>query len=228
MIGAASSRRAFSSLFAIYASIGAVVFVLVIAALAVILVRDHAGRGHAPGTVNARPRLEIAYTAVLVVVVVVLVWRSFVAFSAEDAPVASASDTGSPTGGAARLAVGIIASRWNWRFDYGHGVVQTGHGLEHPARLVVPAGEPIRFRLTARDVVHAFWIPAQRNKYDAVPGRENTFVMVFDRGRDYSGSRCSEFCGTYHDEMTFGVDVLSPPAFRTWLQAREQTTGASA
>lgn len=88
--------------------------------------------------------------------------------------------------------------------------------------LVVPSGGPVRFRLSTLDVVHAFWIPAARYKYDAIPGRTNVFDMRFEEGVAYDSARCSEFCGEYHDQMTFGVDVRPPGEFRAWLRARQE------
>jgi cytochrome c oxidase subunit II len=86
--------------------------------------------------------------------------------------------------------------------------------------LVVPAGRPVRFRLTSRDVVHALWIPALRAKYDAMPGYVNAFALRFAPGLDYSTARCSEFCGDLHDEMRLRVEVRPPAAFDSWLRTR--------
>jgi cytochrome c oxidase subunit II len=118
--------------------------------------------------------------------------------------------------------VGVVASRWNWRLTYPGGVVQTGDGRTRPATLVVPAGRPVRFRLTSRDVVHALWVPELRAKYDAMPGYTNVFDLRFDLHGDYSTVRCSEFCGDLHDAMLLHVDVRAPAAFDAWLRGRQE------
>ncbi|MEA2129794.1 MAG: cytochrome c oxidase subunit, partial [Solirubrobacteraceae bacterium] len=88
--------------------------------------------------------------------------------------------------------------------------------------LVVPAGAPVRFRLTSRDVVHALWIPELRAKYDAMPGYTNIFDLRFALGGDYATARCSEFCGEQHDRMLLRVDVRAPAAFDAWLRGRQE------
>ena len=49
----------------------------------------------------------------------------------------------------------------------------------------------------------------------------NVFDVRFARGLDYSTARCSEFCGGFHDQMRFRVDVRRPAAFDAWLRGRE-------
>jgi cytochrome c oxidase subunit 2 len=89
----------------------------------------------------------------------------------------------------------------------------------------VPAGQPVRSRLTARALVHALWVPELRAKYDAMPGYTNVFDLRFDLGGDYSTVRCSEFCGDLHDRMTLRIDVREPAAFDDWLRGRQEAPG---
>jgi cytochrome c oxidase subunit 2 len=216
----ADTRGAFSSIFDLYVPVAAGVFALVVLALAVILVRDRARDGRPPSRVAGAPRLEIAYALALTLVAAFLVWRSFDTVHRVDGTVAHAAPA--PGAGPAGLTVGLVAAKWNWRFEYPGGVVQQGDGPDLLPTLVVPAGQPVRFRLTSIDVVHAFWIPAARFKYDAVPGRVNVFDLVFDAGVDYRDNRCSEFCGQYHEQMQFRVSVRSPAAFRAWLRRGQE------
>jgi cytochrome c oxidase subunit 2 len=215
----ADTRDAFSGLFDLYVPIAAGVFAVIVAALALILIRDRAGRRPAPSTTASAPRLELAYAVGLALVAAFLVWRSFDAVHRENATVARAAPA--PGAGPAGLTVGVVAAKWNWRFVYPGGVAEQGDGPDRLPTLVVPAGQPVRFRLTTRDVVHSFWIPEARFKYDAFPGRTNVFDLVFDPGIAYRDDRCSEFCGQYHEQMRFRVSVRAPAAFRAWLAGRQ-------
>jgi cytochrome c oxidase subunit 2 len=103
----------------------------------------------------------------------------------------------------------VIAAKWNWRFAYPGGVAEQGAGPDSLPTLVV----------------HAFWIPAARYKYDALPGRTSIFDMRFDPDVEYDSARCSEFCGTYHATMRFAVDVRPPEAFQAWLVRRQAEAG---
>jgi cytochrome c oxidase subunit 2 len=216
----ADTRSAFSGLFDLYVPIAVGVFAFVTLVLAVILIRDRARPGRVPSRTTSAPRLELAYAVTLAVVAAFLVWRSFDAVHRVDDVTAHAALA--PGSGPAGLTVGLVAAKWSWRFDYPGGVVEQGYGPDRPPTLVVPAGRPVRFRVTSLDVVHAFWIPAARAKYDAVPGRTNVFDLAFDAGIDYRDGRCSEFCGAYHDQMRFRVSVRSPAAFGAWLRARQR------
>lgn len=219
-----STRGVFDRLANVYLPVALVVIGLVLAALTVVAVRFRARPGREASTRSASPKLEMAYAVGLAVVAGLLLWQTYVAMRDIDL----VAERASAASGAERpaLTVGIVASRWNWRFSYPGGVVQTGDGRGGFANLVVPAGQPVRFRLSALDVEHAFWIPALRYKFDAVPGAVNVFDLRFAPGLDYSTARCSEFCGEYHDQMRFRVTVMAPDAFRRWLRVRQAIVGA--
>jgi len=213
-----STRDVFDRLAGVYGPVALVVFGLVVAVLTVVAVRFRARPGHAASAREASPRLEAGYAVGLALIAGLLVWRTYVAMAAID-PVNEQTTRASTQRPA--LTVGVVASRWTWRFSYPGGVVQVGDGQERLPELVVPADRPVRFRLTSADVVHGFWIPALRYKFDAVPGRSNVFDLRFVRGLDYSTSRCSEFCGLDHDQMRFRVTVMSSGGFRRWLRGRQ-------
>ena len=225
MPGGGDTRGPYDQVASLYVPIAAVVFVIVVLALAVIAVRYRARPGHVPSARQSAPRLEIAYALALAAIAALLLGRSFTAMSDSDSVVARAAPAASAGGGG--LEIGVVASRWNWRLTYPRGVVQTGDGRTRPATLVVPAGRPVRFRLTSRDVVHALWIPALDAKYDAMAGYVNAFDLQFAPGLDYATARCSEFCGEYHDQMRLRVSVRSPRDFASWLQARGQAVAGS-
>lgn len=48
----------------------------------------------------------------------------------------------------------------------------------HPSEIVLPVGKPVRVRITARDVLHNFYLPHFRVKMDAVPGMPTYFVFT--------------------------------------------------
>ena len=220
MPGGGDTRGPYDQVASLYVPIAAVVFVVAVLVLAVIAVRYRARPGHVPSARQSAPRLEIAYALALAAVAALLLWRSFTAMSDSDSVVARAAPAAGA--GGAGLEIGVVASRWNWRLTNPGGVVQTGDGRTRPATLVVPAGRPVRFRLTSRDVVHALWVPELRAKYDAMPGYTNIFDLRFARGGDYSTTRCSEFCGDLHDEMLLRVDVRAAAAFQAWLRGRQE------
>jgi cytochrome c oxidase subunit 2 len=211
----ADTRSTYGDLAGIYLPIALAVLVVVVGTLGFIAVRFRARPGREPWRGLTSTKVEIGYAALLAVIAAGLLVVSYRAIADVDpvAPARGSTHTGAPT-----LTIGVTAAQWNWRFSYPGGAVQTGDGRDRYPVLVVPAGRTVRFRLTSQDVVHAFWIPALRAKYDAMPGYVNVFDLQFRPALDYTTARCSEFCGTFHDQMQFRVRVLGADAFDAWLR----------
>ena len=87
--------------------------------------------------------------------------------------------------------------------------------------MVVPTGAKVLLQITATDVIHSWTIPAFAVKQDAVPGRLAQAWFTADREGIYFG-QCSELCGKDHAYMPITVKVVSPEAYRAWVeQAKE-------
>ena len=91
-------------------------------------------------------------------------------------------------------------------------------------RVVVPVGETIRLAVTARDVLHAWAMPAFSTKIDAVPGRINETWFKADREGVFYG-QCSEICGVAHSRMPIAVEVVSRPEFEAWVDSQRALAG---
>ncbi|HEX2191353.1 MAG TPA: cytochrome c oxidase subunit II [Longimicrobiaceae bacterium] len=83
--------------------------------------------------------------------------------------------------------------------------------------LRVPVGRPVRLVLSARDVIHSFWVPNLHGKMDLIPGRTNDLVLQVDEPGVYRG-QCAEFCGTQHAKMAMLVEALPPAEFAAWWE----------
>lgn len=88
--------------------------------------------------------------------------------------------------------------------------------------LVIPAGQKVRFLLTAQDVIHAWWVPAFGMKKDAIPGYVNEIWVQVDADKvgTYRG-QCAELCGQDHGFMPIVVEVKSPADYDAWLRAKQ-------
>lgn len=107
------------------------------------------------------------------------------------------------------FVVKVIASQWNWRFDYPE------YGISS-AELYLPADRQILLELTSLDTIHSFWVPEFRLKQDAVPGAVNPLRITPNIPGDYT-LRCAELCGRDHAYMLAAVHVLSQEDFQGWL-----------
>ncbi len=88
--------------------------------------------------------------------------------------------------------------------------------------LVIPAGQKVRFLLTAQDVIHAWWVPDFGMKKDAIPGYVNEIWVHVDADKTgiYRG-QCAELCGRDHGFMPIVVEVKSPADYDAWLRAKQ-------
>jgi cytochrome c oxidase subunit 2 len=69
-----------------------------------------------------------------------------------------------------------------------------------PAEIRVPAGRPVRFRLTSADVVHGFMVAGTNANAMVMPGYVTQFTTAFPTPGDYL-IVCHEFCGNGHHAM---------------------------
>ncbi|MBM3946480.1 MAG: cytochrome c oxidase subunit II [SAR202 cluster bacterium] len=117
------------------------------------------------------------------------------------------------------LVVDVQGGRWYWLVSYPE------QGVSNARELVLPVDKHVRFDITARDVLHAFWIPGFRVKIDAVPGMVTRIhATPTERGsfsdNDQLRLQCAELCGVAHSAMTMPVRVVSQADFDEWVAAQ--------
>jgi cytochrome c oxidase subunit 2 len=103
----------------------------------------------------------------------------------------------------------VTAKQWMWKFAYPEGPSSI-------ARLYVPARRPVRLVMTSRDVIHSFFVPDFRVKYDVLPGRYTTLWFEATEPGTYP-IFCAEYCGLNHSVMRGEVIALEPSDFARWL-----------
>ncbi|MBW3468939.1 cytochrome c oxidase subunit II [Arthrospiribacter ruber] len=94
--------------------------------------------------------------------------------------------------------------------------------------VVIPKGEPVLFKIRARDVLHSVFAPHMRLKMDAVPGMPTRFwftpTKTTEEMRRETGNdefvyeiACTEICGRGHNSMRKEIRVVEPEEYRKWL-----------
>lgn len=106
--------------------------------------------------------------------------------------------------------VNVEGQQWNWSFTYPNGYVTN--------ELHVPVDRPIRLTMTSVDVLHSFFVPEFRIKYDVLPGKYTTAWFHATKSGEYNVF-CTEYCGTSHSQMRTKVVVHDPGMFQPWLDA---------
>lgn len=192
-----------------------------------------------PSKTTHHAMLEVAWTVVPIIILVVIAVPSF-RLLYEEAVVPPADMTIKATG-----------YQWYWGYEYpDHNDIdilqimlqdderlarmeETGGTEEDFPRLlavdndlVVPVNATVRLQVTAADVLHAFAMPAFGVKMDAVPGRLNETWFRADREGIYYG-QCSELCGTDHAFMPIAIRVVSQSQFDAWAALASDDLGAA-
>ncbi|MEY3430780.1 MAG: cytochrome c oxidase subunit [Actinomycetota bacterium] len=114
--------------------------------------------------------------------------------------------------------VTVNAFQWSWQFTYeeaGPGTTVTGSPAQPPV-LYMPQGERVRFKITASDVVHGFWVPAFMIQIQNLPGVENQLEFTANELGEYPG-RCNILCGRQHAQMLFTVKVVTPAEYDAYI-----------
>ncbi|MFN0123808.1 MAG: cytochrome c oxidase subunit II [Blastocatellia bacterium] len=105
--------------------------------------------------------------------------------------------------------INVTGKQWAWSFEHPDGTVD---GKE----LWVPLGKPIKLVMSSTDVLHSFFIPDFRVKSDVVPGR---YTNIWFTPREVGEHQvfCTEYCGKDHSYMLGTVKVVTPEAYKDYL-----------
>ncbi len=205
-----------------------VIVIFVLGLMIYVMVKFNRKANPTPSTFTHNTMLEVAWTVVPVLILVVIAVPSFKLLYLEG--VVPEHD----------MTIKTTGYSWNWGYAYldendetdfefdSYMVYDEDLGPGQPrllatdTEIVVPVGKVVRLLLTSADVIHAWAVPALGVKRDAVPGRLNEAWFQIDRPGTYYG-QCSELCGTNHAFMPIQVKAVSEADYEAWLQtAREE------
>jgi len=201
------------------------VSIFVLALLVYACLRFRASRSASPSRRTHHTLLEIAWTALPVLILVVIAIPSFKLLYFMDR-------VQEP-----EMTIKAVGHQWYWSYEYpddgeftfdaylvADEDLQEGQPrlLATDNAVVLPVETDIRVLITATDVLHSWAVPAFGVKTDAVPGRVNeTWVRIDEPGMYYG--QCSELCGDFHGFMPIMVRAVSKEEFEAWTQqAQEQ------
>ena len=214
-------------------AIGLVVFV----AMGYAMFAFRKSRGAVAAKWSHHMGLEIVWTVVPVILLVIMAWPA-------TAKLVAMYDTRE-----SEMTVKVTGYQWMWKYDYlGEDVAITSrmdresdrirqggvrpdkdanpyYLLEVDNELVLPINTKIRFVITADDVIHAWWVPALGWKQDAVPGIVNEAWTEIREPGVYRG-QCAELCGKDHAFMPIVVRAVPEDEFASWLASQKAAASA--
>jgi len=194
-------------------SITGMIFVVVGSLLVYVIVRFRSTTANAdrePAQVYGSTQIELAWTIIPVLIVVVLfVATARVIHAIQDAPEPASA-----------VEVTVIGHQFWWEYRYPKLGIVTANELHVPVS--DPAHpRPTFFTLLSADTDHSFWIPQLGGKTDLIPNRINRMWIDPQRPGLFLG-QCAQYCGTQHGKMLQRVRVDSADDFDAWVRAQEQ------
>jgi cytochrome c oxidase subunit 2 len=218
-----------------------VIFVVVFGVMFYSIYAHRKSKGHQAENFHESTAVEIAWTIVPFVIVIVmgaLATRTVVAMK----------DTSN-----AELTIKATGYQWKWGYDYlkgeGEGIsffstlatprdqIDGGNDaarkanptylLEVDNELVVPVDKKVRVITTANDVIHAWFVPAFAVKQDAIPGFVRDTWFRAEKTGTYYG-QCAELCGKDHAFMPIKVRVVTADEYTQWVGEKKKAMAAAA
>jgi cytochrome c oxidase subunit 2 len=171
--------------------------------------------------IHGHTGIEITWTVVPLILVIAMIVVSSVALAQNDRD---------PSGS---MRVEILGQQFAWIVAYPpEGAAEDmdgfvcfnrgpGNAIEFDRRckqspnLLLPLDRPARLHLTARDVIHSFWVPEFRQKQDAVPGLVTEITVTPTKVGNFPFI-CTELCGLGHALMRTRAIVMPESQFEAW------------
>lgn len=202
--------------------IGFVAAAIAIAAINVGLIyvvrKYRSERGAEPRQVRGGRGIQLRVGAVLTAFAAAILVLSIVfTDKARETPVSG--PTGLQTAHSEPLTIKTTGQQWLWRYDYPNGAFSY-------YKLVVPVDTTVVLDLVSTDVVHTWDVPDLAGKRDAVPGKVNKVIFRADQEGTYSG-QAATFSGQAYAAMRTEVDVVSPEAYKSFIDAQKNQIQAA-
>ncbi len=185
-----------------------------------------------PSRLTHHTGLEVAWTVVPVLILVVIAIPSFRLLTHQ--LVIPPAD----------MTMKVTGHQWYWSYEYppdqGGGFSFDSYikddkdlkpgdlrQLAVDNQAVVPVGKTILVQVTASDVIHSFVIQSFGIRIDAVPGRLNQTWFRAEKEGTYYG-QCSKLCGEDHAYMPIAFRVVSDDEYKAWLAQAKKKFAARA
>jgi len=176
-----------------------------------------------PARFHHNTMLEVAWTVVPILILVVIAIPSFrLLYAQHSYPKPD-------------ITIKATGYQWYWEYEYPEAGFSFGSFMVEDADLkpdqprllavdadvVVPVGQTVQVLVTAADVMHNWTVPAFGSKIDAIPGRVNrTWFQATKTGTFYG--QCSELCGSRHAFMPIAVRVVTQEEYDAWVEQAKQ------
>ena len=213
-----------------------VIGVLVFGVMILSMLMHRKSLGVKPADFHHSTKLEIIWTIIPVVILVVMAIPSTATLTA----MYDASD--------ADIDIEVRGLQWKWQYTYLNddpekevkfisSLLTPSEEIYNDARkrenylldvdneVVIPINKKIRFLITSQDVIHAWWVPDFAVKKDAIPGFVHESWAIVEEPGIYRG-QCAELCGKQHGFMPIVVRAVEQVEYEEWLAGKQEEAKA--
>ena len=213
-----------------------VIGVLVFGVMILSMLMHRKSLGVKPADFHHSTKLEIIWTIIPVVILVVMAIPSTATLTA----MYDASE--------ADIDIEVRGLQWKWQYTYLNddpekevkfisSLLTPSEEIYNDARkrenylldvdneVVIPINKKIRFLITSQDVIHAWWVPDFAVKKDAIPGFVHESWAIVEEPGIYRG-QCAELCGKQHGFMPIVVRAVEQAEYEEWLVGKQEEAKA--
>lgn len=203
-----------------------VITIFVGALLAWVMVRYNANRNPVPSTTSHNTTIEILWTVIPILILVVIAIPSFrLVYYLDRTPEPD-------------LTIKVTAHQWYWEYGYPEAgdltiesrMVRTEdlkpgqlRLLDVDNQMIVPVGKKIRILTNSVDVIHSFFVPSLGVQRYAIPGRTIETWMEVDKPGVYYG-QCNQICGVDHSRMPIAVKAVTADEYNAWIAKEKKAS----
>ena len=173
-----------------------------------------------PSKTSHNTIIEIIWTVVPVLILVVIAIPSFklLYLTEADKPV--------------DMVVKVSGAQWYWNYEYPDEEISFDsyivaeedlkddqkRMLDVDNPLVVPEGTRIKFLITGNDVMHSFFVPSLALQVYSIAGRINEIWTEVPLGKKKYYGQCNQICGVNHAYMPIVIQALPKDEYEAWLK----------
>jgi cytochrome c oxidase subunit II len=195
-----------------------------------VMVRFNARRNPVPSQTSHNTILEVAWTVIPVLILVVIAIPSFRIVYYQDR-------TPDPD-----MTIKVIGHQWYWEYNYpdqGNLAIESRYVADEDLKpgqlrlldvdnqMVIPVGKKIRILTASTDVIHSFFIPALGVQRYAIPGRIIEMWLEASEAGTFYGE-CNQVCGTNHSRMPISVRAVPQEEFDAWVTQTKKAASLTA
>ena len=176
--------------------------------------------GVKPSKTSHNTIVEIIWTVVPVLILVVIAIPSFKLLYLQE--------TDKPFD----MVVKVSGNQWYWNYEYPDQEISFDsyiineedlkpgqkRMLEVDNPLVVPEGTKIKFLITGNDVMHSFFVPSLALQVYSIAGRINEMWTEVPVGKKKYYGQCNQICGVNHAYMPIVIQSLPKEEYEQWLK----------